>query len=127
MMVIFVLKLVGQDNVVSAKLYEDYCCSFNGSLGDGKRLRFQFAKFIYLIIEDWPNEYLTSDSALAIRFKAIKPEDYKIPSGGNDEVSANSMVRDDNGTDFIREVQGGSFLFIILIFFNSLYITDLLK
>lgn len=70
---------------------------------------FEGLRLDYKGTTEWPNEYLTSDSALAIRFKALKPEAYKIPFGGNDEAAASIMVKGDHENDFIREVQGDPF------------------
>ncbi|MBZ5753905.1 hypothetical protein K9V48_27865, partial [Metabacillus sp. DBTR6] len=70
---------------------------------------FEGLRLDYESTPKWPNEYLTSNSALAIRFKALKPENYKIPFGGNNEDAASVMVSGDELEDFIREVQGDPF------------------
>ncbi|KAB7707573.1 hypothetical protein F9802_07455 [Bacillus aerolatus] len=70
---------------------------------------FEGLRLDYKGTAEWPNEYLTSDSALAIKYKATKPEDYKIPFGGQNEDELAKMVKDDKGTDFLDQVQGDPF------------------
>ncbi|KEK24770.1 hypothetical protein [Bacillus gaemokensis] len=50
---------------------------------------------------EWPNEYLTSSSALAIRYKATVPDNFKIPFGGQNKEEATKMLNGDTSIDFM--------------------------
>ncbi|TXC89525.1 hypothetical protein FS935_16725 [Metabacillus litoralis] len=70
---------------------------------------FEGLRLDYKGTAEWPNEYLTVDSALAIRFKSVEPDDYKIPFGGQNKDEVTKMIDGDNSDDFIDELQGDPF------------------
>ncbi|MFC0273112.1 ribonuclease YeeF family protein [Metabacillus herbersteinensis] len=70
---------------------------------------FEGLRLDYKGAPEWPNEFLTADSALALRFNAIEPENYKIPFGGNSKDDVAKMINGDETGDFIDELQGDPF------------------